>query len=131
MILGFLIFVVFSLSKCFVIDIVFEFEKNCFIGILGERNCFFVVLNKWNFLRFWKWLEKLNEKVINVWFDLECFDGVIVFLLWFFRVRNFWKIYVKNCLIDGYYFEYNIKLIYSNMVWDMVFIDVVIFIDIN
>lgn len=128
---SFLIFVAFSLSKCFVIDTVPEFEKNCLTGISGERNCSFVVPNKWNFLRFRKWLEKLNEKVTDVRLDLECLDGATVFLPWPFRARNLRKIHVKNCLIDGYYSEYNTKSIYSNTVRDMALIDVAILTDIN
>lgn len=121
----------FGACKCFVIDSESEFEKSCSSDSMGNRNCSIVVPNNWNFLKFRRWLEKLNGNVKDVRLDLTCLDGGTVFLPWPFRARNLRKIRVKNCLIDGYYSEYNTKTKYTNTVRDMALIDVSILTDIN
>ncbi|XP_062567509.1 uncharacterized protein LOC134229737 [Saccostrea cucullata] len=124
-------FIFISVCQSFKLDINSEFGKNCETNELGDRNCTFVVPNKWSLLKFRKWLDNLTGNVRNVNLDLTCIDGGIVFLPWPFRARNLRKIHVKNCLIDGYYSEYNINSKYPNTVKDMALIDVAILTDIN
>ncbi|XP_048742069.1 uncharacterized protein LOC125655675 [Ostrea edulis] len=124
-------FALFHAYTCFVIDTYSEFDQKCQTNTFGDRNCSFLVPNNWNFLKFREWLEKTNEHIGDVSLDLTCMDGGTVFLPWPFRARTLRKIQVRNCLIDGYYSEFNVESKYPNTVKDMALIDVAILSDIN
>ncbi|XP_061196724.1 uncharacterized protein LOC133204999 [Saccostrea echinata] len=104
-----------------------EFENNCKIPAFnGTLECSFEVSNEWNFLEFREWIDNLKN---NVTLELTCLKNGTVFLPAPFRARNLRKLYVKNCVIDGYHSENFVISKYPDYMSYLSLIDVVILID--
>lgn len=60
-----------------------------------------------------------------------CLEGGLVVFFWFMWVCGLKKIKIINCVVEGFFFEYNFELVYLDSFVDFFMIDFIIRIDVN
>lgn len=125
----FAVFLLSSVFLCLLFDIVSGFEKNCQTNQFGDINCSFTVQDKWNFLEFREWLDNIRVIVVSVSLKLTCLNNGTVYMPSPSRARNLEKLYIKNCVIDGYHSEFYIQPAYPESIRDLTFIDPIFLLD--
>lgn len=103
-------------------------KKNC-QQINSDINCSFTVQDKWNFLEFREWLDNIRVIVVSVSLKLTCLNNGTVYMPSPSRARNLEKLYIKNCVIDGYHSEFYNQPAYPDSIRYLTFIDPIFLLD--
>lgn len=90
-----------------------SFQSDCRKNYKGDQDCYFMVQDHWDFLKFRKWLDNLNF-VRDVSLRIACAEGGSLYIPWPMRARNLKKLEIKDCLLKGYFDENNVKSKYPD-----------------
>ena len=105
--------------------------RSCYSPVQGYIICSHKIQDQWNFVHFRSWLDTLQSPVHQVELSLRCLKGGSVILPWPMRARGLKKIEIRNCVIEGYFSEYNQEPGYPDSLTDFSMIDCVIKTDIE
>lgn len=105
--------------------------RSCYSPVKGYIFCSHTIQDQWNFVNFRSWLDSLKTPVDHVELSLRCLEGGSVVLPWPMRARGLKKIKITNCVVEGFFSEYNLEPAYPDSLVDFSMIDCIIRTDVN
>ncbi|XP_061188862.1 uncharacterized protein LOC133197038 [Saccostrea echinata] len=112
------------LVSCFLISVntisTYEiFQNSCQIPIDGYLFCSFSVNKNWDFLKFREWIDGVPGDIKLAELYISCETGASVFLPWPMRARSLKVLDINNCIIRGFYDEYEDSANYTDSMVDL------------